>query len=228
LRGEIRLPMYTDRIFLHELVDLIAQRMLEVNESRDLMSQERVNAVLKVLPTIAEGLDLNVYFDGVDKYEFTEQVAVFDALKVDLLHGWIYDAHDADLGAVIPNKSFNHLQFQLLEYQNLNEKLLGTGDENGNKIEELNFENLALEQQKLYYEGRIIERFLTETASQLTYSGLIKLYEFLTDRHLAVFFRNNHFSTLFFYQGQIFLLVTDFGFIDQSDVVWELVSNISG
>jgi hypothetical protein len=113
-------------------------------------------------------------------------------------------------------------------FHNLNEKLLGTGDENGNKIEELNFENLALEQQKLYYEGRIIERFLTETASQLTYSGLIKLYEFLTDRHLAVFFRNNHFSTLFFYQGQIFLLVTDFGFIDQSDVVWELVSNISG
>ena len=40
------------------------------------------------------------------------------------------------------------------------------------------------------------EEFLERTASQLTYHGLHELVTTLKEDELAVFFRNNHFSTL--------------------------------
>lgn len=46
-------------------------------------------------------------------------------------------------------------------------------------------------------EGPILEEFFDSSASQLTYYGLVKLHEEVRERQLCVFFRNNHFSTLF-------------------------------
>ena len=43
----------------------------------------------------------------------------------------------------------------------------------------------------------IAENFLTTTASQLTYHGLCELNSTVTEGQLCVFFRNNHFSTLY-------------------------------
>lgn len=45
-------------------------------------------------------------------------------------------------------------------------------------------------------QAQSIERFLQATRSQLTYAGLMRLHERLSEGELAVFFRNNHFSTL--------------------------------
>ena len=41
------------------------------------------------------------------------------------------------------------------------------------------------------------ENFLNGTASQLTYHGLCELNTAVTEEELCVFFRNNHFSTLY-------------------------------
>lgn len=49
----------------------------------------------------------------------------------------------------------------------------------------------------LLEEGPILEEFFDSSASQLTYYGLVKLHEEVRERQLCVFFRNNHFSTLF-------------------------------
>lgn len=49
----------------------------------------------------------------------------------------------------------------------------------------------------LLEEGPILEEFFNSSASQLTYYGLVKLHEEVRERQLCVFFRNNHFSTLF-------------------------------
>ena len=45
---------------------------------------------------------------------------------------------------------------------------------------------------------------------------------------MAVFFRNNHFSTVHRSGGQLFLLVTDQGFLEKSSLVWETLANIEG
>ena len=42
----------------------------------------------------------------------------------------------------------------------------------------------------------MVEQFMEETASQLTYQGIFSLNEQLHDKELVVFFRNNHFSAL--------------------------------
>ena len=64
--------------------------------------------------------------------------------------------------------------------------------------------------------------------SQLTYHGLAELSTTLKEGELAVFFRNNHFSTVHRSGGQLFLLVTDQGFLEKSSLVWETLANIEG
>ncbi|GMF51658.1 unnamed protein product [Phytophthora fragariaefolia] len=80
----------------------------------------------------------------------------------------------------------------------------------------------------LLEEGPVLEEFFNSTASQLTYYGLVKLHEGLRERQLCVFFRNNHFSTLFKFEGALYLLVTDAGYLDEPSVVWELLNEIDG
>ena len=46
-------------------------------------------------------------------------------------------------------------------------------------------------------------------------SSLYELTAKLEEQELAVFFRNNHFSTLYKRSGELFLLVTDLGFLSQ-------------
>ena len=50
----------------------------------------------------------------------------------------------------------------------------------------------------------------------------------MKDGQLAVFFRNNHFSTMVKEGGSLYLLVTDLGFLDKADVVWETLDSVQG
>ena len=80
----------------------------------------------------------------------------------------------------------------------------------------------------LFTRGPLISSFLHETASQLTTFGLHTVTVQVPENALVVFFRNNHFSTLFKYHGQLFLLVTDAGYMDEPQVVWEHLCAIDG
>jgi len=89
---------------------------------------------------------------------------------------------------------------------------------NGNKV------NLF----KMSQDSTIIQNFFSKTASQLTMTGLFKLHEEVRNNELCVFFRNNHFSTLLKRDGKIFLLLTDLGFEQQQNFVWEVLDGIDG
>ena len=45
---------------------------------------------LKCAPQ-ATGVDVNVRFTDFDKFEFTDEVAIFDLLGIPLVHGWLVD-----------------------------------------------------------------------------------------------------------------------------------------
>lgn len=77
-------------------------------------------------------------------------------------------------------------------------------------------------------EGALIRNFLRNNASQLTVYGLFCLQEGLKERELCVFFRNNHFSTMFKFKGDLYLLATDQGYINQPDLVWEKLNEVHG
>jgi hypothetical protein len=71
----------------------------------------------------------------------------------------------------------------------------------------------------------MIEDFLRKTASQLTTFGLNELKSKLKENQLCVFFRNNHFSTLFKHKDQIYGLITDLGYADLP-IIWESLSDV--
>ncbi|KAF5734456.1 hypothetical protein HS088_TW16G00905 [Tripterygium wilfordii] len=77
-------------------------------------------------------------------------------------------------------------------------------------------------------QGELIRNFLRNNASQLTFYGLFCLQDGLKERELCVFFRNNHFSTMFKYEGELYLLATDQGYINQPDLVWEKLNEVNG
>ncbi|XWS38438.1 hypothetical protein CRYUN_Cryun19dG0131600 [Craigia yunnanensis] len=77
-------------------------------------------------------------------------------------------------------------------------------------------------------QGELIGNFLKNNASQLTFYGLFCLQDGLKERELCVFFRNNHFSTMFKYDGELYLLATDQGYLNQPDLVWEKLNEVNG
>jgi len=153
----------------------------------------------------------------VNKFEYTDEICIFDILKVPLLHGWIADPKNGELIDIIGNVSYNHILYKAIEFNTLCESIpLGHDDKNISEIKKYHNGKFSYLDEKdviLYREGRIIDEFLKKSASQLTYSGILALYSYMNDRQLAVFFRNNHFSTIFFFNGQLFQLVTDQGYL---------------
>ncbi|XP_076930247.1 uncharacterized protein LOC143594958 [Bidens hawaiensis] len=77
-------------------------------------------------------------------------------------------------------------------------------------------------------QGELIRSFLKNSASQLTIYGLFCLQEGLKERELCVFFRNNHFNTMFKFEGELYILATDQGYLNQPDLVWEKLNEVNG
>ncbi|XP_047338515.1 ubiquitin carboxyl-terminal hydrolase MINDY-1-like [Impatiens glandulifera] len=77
-------------------------------------------------------------------------------------------------------------------------------------------------------QGELIKSFLETNASQLTIHGLLSLQDGLKERELCVFFRNNHFNTMFKFDGELYILATDQGYINQPDLVWEKLNEVNG
>ena len=76
--------------------------------------------------------------------------------------------------------------------------------------------------------GSLINSFLLSTGHQLTHYGLHELYNHVGEDCLCVFFRNNHFGTLTKHKGVLFLLVTDLGYANVPEVMWEKLDGIDG
>jgi hypothetical protein len=102
LQGRIFIHPDNSIISLTGLIELIANCLLEQNENRNktdaessanylavAQRQDQLNDVLTILPSLVHGLDLNICFDGVDKFEFTRELTVFDALGISVFHGWV-------------------------------------------------------------------------------------------------------------------------------------------
>ena len=52
-----------------------------------------MNEVLGLLPSLQRGMDVNPKFNaGVTGVEYTKNLAAFDLLGVELVHGWLLDA----------------------------------------------------------------------------------------------------------------------------------------
>jgi len=216
LRGTMKLHGHRSEIGSEDMIAMVADLMLESNPAahNDLNLQKQIEDVMKVLPTLQFGLDVNVKFSGVDQFEFDDRIAVFDLLGVNLFHGWVIDPHDEETVDVFGDLSYNQVMDKLIHLQNA-----GEGNEAGHGTDET---------VRMLKDAEIINRFLDENASQFTFFALASLHEIIKERELCAFFRNNHFSTLFKMDGKLYALVTDLGYRDSGTVGWELLDQIDG
>ena len=77
--------------------------------------EQNVADAMAVLPKLATGLDVNVRFTAVDAFEFTGETAIFDLLRLPLVHGWLVDPGDAATAAAVGSLSYNQLVEKLCE-----------------------------------------------------------------------------------------------------------------
>lgn len=208
LRGSVKLPPTLDIITVEQLMEHLGDSILssipkDIPESAQLNYEQNMHDAIAILPKLQTGLDVNIRFTGVKDFEYTPECIVFDLLRIPLCHGWLLDPESPEVLAAVGNSGYNQLVERIIN-------------------------NKASTKTELVTEALIAESFLERTASQLTYHGLCELNSSLQEDELCVLFRNNHFITLLKHSDQLYQLVTDQGFLNESDVVWETLTNVEG
>ena len=165
--------------------------------------QHNINDAIAILPKLQTGLDVNVRFTGVKDFEYTPECIIFDLLGISLYHGWLVDPQLEETVLAVSNLTYNQL------------------------VENIITNSSSSDSAKMS-SSIVAQQFLEESASQLTYHGLCELNSAMQDGQLAIFFRNNHFSTMYKQSASLYLLVTDQGFLNQQSVVWETLQTVEG
>ncbi|XP_073922181.1 ubiquitin carboxyl-terminal hydrolase MINDY-2 isoform X3 [Castor canadensis] len=208
LAWKVKLPPMMEIITAEQLMEYLGDYMLdakpkEISEIQRLNYEQNMSDAMAILHKLQTGLDVNVRFTGVRVFEYTPECIVFDLLDIPLYHGWLVDPQIDDIVKAVGNCSYNQLV----------EKIISCKQSDNSE---------------LVSEGFVAEQFLNNTATQLTYHGLCELTSTVQEGELCVFFRNNHFSTMTKYKGQLYLLVTDQGFLTEEKIVWESLHNVDG
>lgn len=210
LRGKMSLPAEDSEVVSSEqLLEMLADLVLSsatsslANSASRLDLEHNMNDAIALLPKLQTGLDVNVKFSGVTHFEYTDTCVLFDLLNISLYHGWLTDPQGKEVWEAVGTLSYNQLVEKIITHKNS-------------------------DQEEEARQSLLAGNFLEESASQLTYHGLCELNSAMSEDELAVFFRNNHFSTIFKHKGELFVLVSDQGFLKETEVVWETLSNIDG
>ena len=208
LRGVVNLKSTLEIISSEALLQLLLNQMLEhtpnnLSEGETLNYQQNIQDTITILPKLQTGLDLNVKFNRVNGYEFTDTVGIFDLLQVNLYHGWIVDPENPGYCNAVGELTYNQLVEMVIS------------DKNSQDPDKATTATAAGE-------------FLSDSANQLTFHGLIELHRVVQEKELCVFFRNNHFSTIFCSGQKLYLLATDYGFLNESRFVWEALDSVDG
>ncbi|PNJ56056.1 ubiquitin carboxyl-terminal hydrolase MINDY-1 isoform X2 [Pongo abelii] len=208
LQWKVKLPPQKEVITSDELMAHLGNCLLSIkpqekSEGLQLNFQQNVDDAMTVLPKLATGLDVNVRFTGVSDFEYTPECSVFDLLGIPLYHGWLVDPQSPEAVRAVGKLSYNQLVERIITCKHSSDTNLVT-------------------------KGLVAEQFLETTAAQLTYHGLCELTAAAKEGELSVFFRNNHFSTMTKHKSHLYLLVTDQGFLQEEQIVWESLHNVDG
>lgn len=207
LQNRIKLAVQTEFITASQLMMHLGNCILENAPCEEALSrlnfEQNMGDAMAVIHKLQTGLDVNVKFTGVCDFEYTPECIIFDLLQIMLYHGWLVDPQNLAEVEAIGTCSYNQLV----------EKIIC---------------NKTSDEPEQVRKALVAEQFLESTASQLTYHGLSELASQQKDDGLAVLFRNNHFTTLYKYKDELFQLVTDQGFLQESNVVWETLYNVDG
>ncbi|CAN6652855.1 ubiquitin carboxyl-terminal hydrolase MIY1 [Trichomonascus vanleenenianus] len=164
---------------------------------------QATDAVLKLLPKLATGMNINVRFNGT--FDNTPEMALFRLYDVDIVHGWTFDPDDPEYTTISTVESYDDAQALLLK---------------ASEDSEIDAETRA--------QAEAIRHFFAHNPTQLTTYGLREVRDLLTPDIPAVLFRNDHFATIVKHGGTLYTLVADQGFKDQKSIVWQSLIDALG
>uniref|UniRef100_A0A7S1XE72 MINDY deubiquitinase domain-containing protein n=1 Tax=Compsopogon caeruleus TaxID=31354 RepID=A0A7S1XE72_9RHOD len=223
LRGNITLEPGQEVVGHNHLEMLLTEFLYHANEHLSkgpdldvaVNSQMHLAEVVAMLPELRRGIDVNVRFFAPEAFEFTRELACFDLFRVRLLHGWLIDPQESELIEAVGDLSFNQAMDLLVNAGSVDD-----GAWNGvelREVQDMDRNRVAL-----------IETFLSDNTSQLTPYGLKMVTSDLQEDEYCVFFRNNHFSTATKHNNHLHILVSDVGFVNENNIVWEKLLSVSG
>ena len=67
------------------------ERLAKATEEYRANLLQNVQDGIGLLPKLCTGVDVNVRFDSIRGFEYTEEIAVFDLFNIELVHGWLID-----------------------------------------------------------------------------------------------------------------------------------------
>ncbi|CAR29427.1 hypothetical protein ZYGR_0AD01090 [Zygosaccharomyces rouxii] len=169
-----------------------------------------VNQLFQILPQLHTGLNVNPIFNG--SFEDGIEMAIFRLYNVGIVHGWIIDGDSDPIAREHVSK---------YSYESAQKILLQSYDIQNGSYSPHN-------SQEIIEDANYIRSFLARSATQLTDYGLVHLKEILVEKSYAVLFRNDHFSTIYKYEGELFTLVTDLGYKNRPDIVWQSLKSVNG
>ena len=126
LAGKLTLHADRNHVSYKHLVEMLGEYLFTQqhveSEAEALTREATISATLGLLPRLCHGLDVNVGFDSTEAFEYTQELACFDAFGVVLRHGWIVDPQDVGTAAAIGGRTYNALQELLINAAMLREQ----------------------------------------------------------------------------------------------------------
>lgn len=150
-------------------------------------------------------------------FEDTQEMRLYGAFAIPLIHGWLAPRSDPARAAFARSApTYEDAQTIQFREEELEDKLSRVG--------------LNPEEQQLLQDISSIGSFLASHPTQITPYGLDIIKEALFPGSFAIIFRNDHFCTIYKHpeSGQLFTLVTDAGYSDKDEVIWESLVDVSG
>ncbi|KAJ5566704.1 uncharacterized protein N7459_010086 [Penicillium hispanicum] len=183
-----------------------------------------IEALTQFLTMLHTGMNVNPRLtletvDSLGTFFQTADLRLYSTFGVPLIHGWLApwssQAHTA-----MTRVAQYHEDIQLLPFrkQELEDCIMRGG-------------SLSPEEEQKMADIQVIEEFVdVENATQLSPFGLTQLSTKLAPGSISIFFRNDHFSTLYKHprSQQLYSLVTDTGYAKYAEIVWESLVDMTG
>lgn len=150
-------------------------------------------------------------------FESTSDINLYGSFNVKLLHGWLPRPGDRAAKAFARSApTYEDAQAVQFGEEELEYKLSHGG--------------LSENEQQVWEDITSIKLFLQMYSTQLTPYGLEALQSTLRPGEFAILFRNDHFSTIYKHprNQRLFTLITDAGYAERDEVIWESLEDITG
>ncbi|KAJ5182412.1 Protein of unknown function DUF544 [Penicillium capsulatum] len=183
-----------------------------------------IEALTQFLTMLHTGMNVNPCLtletsDSLGTFLQTNDLRLYRTFGIPLIHGWIA-SWSSQAHTAMTRTARYHEDIQLLPFrkQELEDRVMRG-------------ESLSPSEEQVVADIQAIQDFVDlENATQLSPFGLTQLTTRLAPGSVSILFRNDHFSTLYKHpqSHQLYTLVTDAGYANHAEVVWESLVDVTG